>query len=200
MSFMTAAQARLYIPSMTGSGSDTDLDALIGRLHRVFAWYLGFQPATAGANPVITATNYTQYMTANGGVELRLPYLPVQSIGSIYDDADRVYGASTLVASGDYDLHGDTGLVILKSTASHGEWSSAHRAIKVTFNAGFSSVPGAIVHAGGIQMAHIWAGRNYVGKKNVSQGGASMTVADLQLLPEVKESLAPYRMPSAFIG
>ena len=200
MSFMTPAQARLYIPALTGTGEDANLTLLIDRLEMVFAWYLGFQPSTAGGNPGLSETTYTLYLDGPGGQELYLPYLPVLSIGSIHDDPDREYGSADLVAASDYELFGDTGLVILKNAATHGQWSTSSRAIKAVFNAGYSTVPSAIVHAGGIQIAHLWAGRNSVGKSNLSQGGASLTLKDLTLLPEVKESLASYRIPSAFLG
>ena len=200
MALMTAAQARLYIPALSGTAEDTNLDTLIGRLHRVFAWYLGFQPNAPGNNPSLETTTYTKYMDGPGGQALRLPYIPVQSITSIHDDPDRVYGAADLVDSGDYELFGDEGLVMLKNAGTQSAWSTSTRAIKIVFVGGYATVPGPIVHAGGLQLAHWWVGRNSVGKTNVSQGGGSATMKTLELLPEVKEALAPYRMPSRFIG
>lgn len=200
MALLTAAQARLYIPSLTGTAADSDLDLLIGRLHRVFAWYLGFMPNAAGNNPSLETTTYTMYFDGPGGQELRLPYIPVASITSIHDDPDRAYGSGDLVASGDYTLYGEEGLVILKNDASHSVWSTSKRAIKVVFVAGYATVPGPIVHAGGLQIAHWWAGRSHIGRTNVSQGGGSISIKSMELLPEVKEALAPYRMPQAFVG
>lgn len=200
MALLTAAQARLYIPQLAGTSEDSNLDLLIGRLHRVFAWYLGFMPNAPGNNPSLETTTYTMYMDGPGGQALRLPYIPVQSVTSIHDDPERVYGSEDLVASGDYELFGDEGLVMLKNAGTHSVWSSSKRAIKIVFVAGYSTVPGPIVHAGGLQIAHWWAARNHIGKSNVSQGGGSSSLATLELLPEVKEALAPYRMPSRFIG
>lgn len=200
MALMTASQARLYIPALSGSAADSDLDSLIGRLGRVFAYYLGFPPNTGGNNPSLETTTYTQTFDGPGGVTLKLPVVPIQSVTSIHDDPDREYGAADLVAASDYEVDLQKGLVILKPTSVHGNWSTAYRAVRVVYVAGYATTPGAIVHAGGLQIAHWWTARNHIGKTNISQGGGSASLKTLELLPEVKEALAPYRMPSAFIG
>ena len=200
MALMTAAQARLYIPALSGTAADTDLDSLIGKAARVFAYYLGFPPNAAGTNPSLETVTYTQTLDGPGGVTLKLPVIPIQSVTSIHDDPDRAYGSGDLVAASDYEVDLERGLVILKPTSVHGNWSTSYRAIRVVYVAGFATTPGAIVHAGGLQIAHWWGARNHIGKTSISQGGGSASVKTLELLPEVKEALAPYRMPSVFIG
>ncbi len=202
MALITAAQARLYIPALSGTAADSELDLLIGRVGRVFAYYLGYPINTAGATnvPSLETTTYTQTFDGPGGVVLKLPVTPVQSITTIHDDPDREYNSDDLVAASDYEIDSLQGLVILKTGSTHGNWSTSYRSVRVVYVGGFSTTPGAIVHACGLQIAHIWANRHSIGKTSISQGGGSASIKSLDLLPEVKEALAPYRLPSAFIG
>lgn len=197
MAIMTASEARLYVRGITGTGEDSNLDTLISRADAVFASYVGLPPASAGGVATLEDTTITLYLDGPGGQELRLPYGPVLSITSIHDSDDRLYSSADLVAASDYELYGDESLVRLKDTSSHGYWGTERRAIKVAAVIGFATIPEDIKHAAGLQVAHWFQGRDHVGRKSVSQGGGSITVMGLELLPEVRQALNPYRQAGA---
>ena len=197
MAIMTAAEARLYVRGITGTGEDSNLSTLISRADAVFASFLGLPPASAGAAATLEDTTITLYLDGPGGQELRLPYGPILSVTSIPDSDDRLYSSADLVAASDYELYGDESLIRLTDTSSHGYWSTTRRAIKVAAVIGFSTIPEDIKHAAGLQVAHWFQGRDHVGRKSISQGGGSITVNGLDLLPEVKQALAPYRQAGA---
>ena len=197
MAIMTAAEARLYVRGITGTGEDSNLSTLISRADAVFASFLGLPPASAGAAATLEDTTITLYIDGPGGQELRLPYGPILSVTSIHDSDDRLYSSADLVAASDYELYGDEALIRLTDTSSHGYWSTTRRAIKVAAVIGFSTIPEDIKHAAGLQVAHWFQGRDHVGSKSINQGGGSITVNGLDLLPEVKQALAPYRQAGA---
>ena len=201
MAIATAAQVRDYIRGLTGTAEDTTLDTLIARCDSVFASYLGFGPPwpTSG-DPTIEDTSYTLVLDGPGGIDLRLPVYPVQSITSIYDSADRLYGSDDLIPSADYTVYGDEGIVTLDADGSTGGWSKIKRGIKVTAVLGWATIPDSIVHACGMQVAHWYNARDHIGRTNISQGGGSITVRDLGLLPEVRQALAAHRLPSSWVA
>ena len=200
MAIMTAAEARLYIRGITGTAEDTNLDALIARADALFAGYIGLPSPTVGGNPTLEDSTHTIYLDGPGSQSLQLPFLPVQSITSIHDSELRTYDAPDLVAASDYELFGDEGLVRLKDSSAHGLWSEYKRAIKVVAVIGWATIPEAIKHAAGLQVAHWFQGRDHVGRTSVAQSGGTINVHDLGLLHEVREALQPYRQASVWVG
>lgn len=203
MAIATAAQVRVYIRGLSSSSTaeDTTLDTLIARCDSVFASYLGFGPPwpTSG-DPTIEDTSYALIMDGPGGVDLRLPIYPIQSVTSIYDSADRLYSSADLIPSGDYTVYGDEGIVTLDADGTTGDWSKVTRGLKVTAVLGWSTIPDAIVHACCLQVAHWYSARDHIGRTNVSQGGGSIAVRDLGLLPEVRQALAAHRLPASWVA
>lgn len=200
MAIMTAAEARLYIRGITGTAEDTTISTLIARADAVFAAYIGLPAPAVGGNPTLEDTSHTIYIDGPGGLGLQLPFLPVQSVTSIHDDPDRNYASTELVAASDYTVFGDEGLVQLKDASIHGSWSKTTRAIKVIAVIGWTTVPEAIKHAAGLQVAHWFQGRDHVGRTSVAQGGGTINVNDLGLLAEVTQALQPYRQASVWVG
>lgn len=199
MAIMTAAEARLYIRGITGTGEDTNIDSLIARADALFAGYIGLPSPTVGKSNA--GRQHPHHLSDGPGSQyLQLPFLPVQSITSIHDNDERDYGSLDLVASGDYDLFGDEGLVRLKDDSAHGTFSDIKRAIKVVAVIGYTTIPQAIKHAAGLQVAHWFQGRDHVGRTSVAQGGGTIDVHDLGLLHEVREALQPYRQASLWVG
>lgn len=200
MAVLDAATVREYLPSLTGTGEDTALDSLIARFGALAAQYLGYQPASVGGNPTVEDTTYTLYLDGDGSKYLQLPITPVVSVTSLHVDIDRKYGSDRLVDSGDYELFGDEGLVLLKVDSTQGEWDRGKRTVKAVVVAGFTTIPMPIKHACAMQVAFWWQARAHLGKTSVSQGGGSSSVATLKLLPEVRQALEPYRLPSSLLG
>jgi len=200
MAIMTAAEARLYLRAITGSAEDSNIDSLIARADALFAGYIGLPSPTVGGNPTLEDSTHTIYLDGPGSQYLQLPFIPVQSITSIHDSDERDYGALDLVDAADYDLFGDEGLVRLKDDSAHGTFSDIKRAIKVVAVIGYTTIPQAIKHAAGLQVAHWFQGRDHVGRTSVAQGGGTIDVHDLGLLHEVREALQPYRQASIWVG
>lgn len=200
MAVLDAATVREYLPALSGTGEDTAIDSLIARFGALAAQYLGYHANAAGGNATVEDVTYTLYIEGDGSKYLRLPITPVVSITSLHVDVDRVYGSSKLVDSGDYELFGDEGLVVLKQNSTQGQWEQGRRGVKAVVVAGFTTIPMAIKHACAMQVAYWWTARGHLGKTSVSQGGGSSTVATLQLLPEVRQALEPYRLPSSLLG
>lgn len=192
MAIATAANVRDYIRALTGTGEDTLLNSLILRFDRVGSAYCGFP--TASNLSTFENNTYTHYFDGDGSDRLQLRVVPANTITSIHVDVDRLYTSSTLVDSGDYVLDSELGLVILETTSTQGRFDVGYRSTKVVYTAGFTSIPDAIVHACGLQVNHWYMNRDTIGKSNISQGGSTIQVKSLSLLPEVKEALGPYRL------
>ena len=137
MAIITAAQARLMIPQLTGTAEDTDIDTMIARADAVFGRWLGYPRASTSTQSTVESTTYTHYlhgpMTTNKRA-IMLPVRPVVSVTSVHDDTNLDYGSSFLVASGDYTIDTERGIVELNPDSTHGGWSRARRAIMVRFS------------------------------------------------------------------
>ena len=205
MAIITAAQAKAYIPTLSASSStdDTLLNTLISRFDTVAAGHLGFVRQSSGAISIESGT-YVEYLDGPGGRELHLSAKPVTSVASIYDDPDAEYTADELIAASDYTLYGIEGLVMLDTTGADTYFSTAHRAIKATYTGGYgdagATMPTGIKHAACLQVAHWYNHRASIGKTNVSSQGQSANLQSLDLLPEVKAALRPYRLATNWVG
>lgn len=198
MPVITNAEAKEYIPTLSASSTsdDTLLTNLTNKFDCLAAGYIGFIPATSGSMSMQSAT-YTEYLDGPGGRRLYLAAKPVIDITSIYDDPDLDYtDAADLIAASDYTLHGLEGLVILDTDSTVGAFSSAPRAIKVTYRAGWASgaFPATIKHAAAIQVAHWYNSRAHIGRTNISAGGQTAALSTLELLPETRQALNQHRV------
>lgn len=205
MASLTAAEAREGIPGLTGTAADTAIDTIIGRVDALIAKYLGFPPATVGANPSFETATLIRYLPGpmfDDPQALALGIYPVQSVTSIYDDPTRGYAADTLVASGDYTLDGQTGIVWLSPTGTRSAWSKGPRAVKATIVAGWSTVPKVIKEAAIREVAMRWRWRHQPqAVQSSSKGGASSSTripAD-DVLPETKVALAGLVLPGSIL-
>ena len=201
MALITAAEAKKYLPSLSGSDEDTFIEGLITAADAAFAEFCGYPEHTAGSPPSMLQQTYTRYFTDEIGLgiegdsqRLRLGVTPAVSVTTIHEDSDWSYASGDLVDSGDYILLTDTGLVILKPDSSHGSWLASYRAIKVVFEAGWATVPGTLKLATQLIVAHWFRLRDRAGKSSVSFGPSSE-----QLRPEtwpdaVKELLRRFTL------
>ena len=204
MALITAAEARAYIPTLTGTTDDTLLSTLISRFDAAAAGYMGYPKQSSGAVTIESGT-YVEYLDGPGGRELTVTAKPVTAVASIYDDPDLDYtDAADLVASGDYTVYGVEGRVVLDYDAAYPAWSESRRAIKITYGAGYGDagapLPVAIKHAACLQVAHWYGARAHIGKTNLSIGGQTAKLNTLELLPEVKKTLAPYGLATSWVG
>jgi hypothetical protein len=203
MAIATAAQVRVYIPSLTGTAADTDIGTLIDRFDALAARYIGFPVYDSGTNPTLEDQTYTFILDGQGGRTLYCPIRPLVSITSIYDDPTGKFAAATLIAATDYnDIsrlgHGE---VVLDSDAVHGVWSDAEYAIKLTVVAGWSTIPSEIVEACCQWVAAKFNNRGSHGRSSVGVGEAVVNLTDVDdvLPPAVRAILAPYRCFNALM-
>lgn len=194
MPLITAAQAKAYIPGISGTGLDTTLEALIEAADQALAAWCRFPLPSSGGERTLTSASYVLYLDGPGGQELWLPMAPVSAVASIYDDPDCAYGSTTLVDSGDYTLFADEGLVRLDYDAVHGTWSKTGRALKVSCTAGYSSTPDWVRHACAMLVAHWWRREiPEIGAKPDELANVSDRVRMMPLPPSVRSAIAPAR-------
>lgn len=196
---ISAAEARLQLPSLQGTVEDEVLVVLIQTAGEMIATHLGYPAASASAESTAESTSYTLYLNGPGGRDLVLPVWPVTAITSIYDDEDRSYAASSLVSSGDYAIEeGATGRVLLTATATHGAWSTGKRAIKATFTAGYTTIPSWLKHAARLTVRALYDLRTAQGQTSRNVGNQSVSLRDQHAIPEeARRILAPHRLPRA---
>lgn len=196
MALLTAAQARLHLPGLTGTGEDTAIGTIIDRVEALIAVFIGHPPASVGGTPTVESTTYTLYTDRGAapiridGDDLVLPVRPLTAVSAVYDDDQRSYG--TAVSSADYEVLGDEGRIRLLPTRSHAGWSSDIAAIKVACTAGWSTAPDWLAHAVALWMRHIWDLRREQGRESTSQQGVSVSFRDETMPDVVRESLAPH--------
>jgi hypothetical protein len=201
LALITTTEAKEVLLDVQGATTDDLISSLITTVGRLIANYLGYPPATAGAQATAESSSYTLYLDGPGGRELYIPVYPVTAIASIYDSVDRRYAASDLVSSSDYTLiEGQHGLVELDWDAQHGAWSTARRAIKVTCTAGWSTIPDPIKQAAKLAVKHHLQLRNKLGKTTETQAGGNTSYVEPTELPkEAKLMLNRYRLPTVMV-
>ncbi len=202
MALITAAEARDYLPSLSGTGEDTTLDRFIARAGAMMAAWCGYPPASAGATPTLEDVTHIHYLDGPGGRDLLLRVTPVVSITSLYDDPDRVWAAATLVAAADYTLlDGERGQVLLTSTATHGVWNEGRGFIKATYVAGFATIPDDLKGICAELVKHLWSRRTLQGKTSVTASGAQVSKeADNHGIPaHIRAELGRFRLPGTML-
>lgn len=151
MALVSAATLREYLPEISGTDADTELNNLIARVEASVARYLGFVAPDSGATASLDENTYTVYLDGPMKLEpeaLQLPMRPIVTVASVHTDPDREYGSSTEIANTQYDIDKVNGRLILKSDSTE-YFDTGYRFIKVVYNAGYdnSSPPAELVHA-----------------------------------------------------
>lgn len=193
MAVITQAEARVYLLGV--SVDDSVVADLITRADAILAAWCGYEAATEVGAPTFEDVTVTRYMPGPGGRDLWLPVWPIVSITSIYDDPEEVYGATTLVASGDYDIR-DRGRVRLKGTATHGTWTEDADAlpIKVVWVGGWATPPSAIKQSVAEYVAVLWRLRAGPGVSSNSSQKGTTNIPTGEIPMSIKQRLAPYRL------
>jgi len=121
---------------ISGSNSDTDdvIGDLIDSVSVLFETY---------CNKKIMSREYEdEIYDGNAGNRLFTRQYPITSIDSIYDDTEWNFGTDTLIPSGDYMIHPDMNNVYFKDNILDDGVGN----IKITYTAGYESVPADIKH------------------------------------------------------
>jgi hypothetical protein len=86
------------------------------------------------------AANYTEYYKGDGTNRLLVNQYPINSVASIYDDIDRVWGSDTQIEAAAISISDRiSGIVILEDDIF--SESDDIENIKITYNAGYSTIP-----------------------------------------------------------
>lgn len=202
MAVVTPAEVKDYLPTLTGTASDSVLATLVSRFNSLIAAHLGYPKQSSGVMSIESGT-YVEHLDGPGGIELQVTVKPLISVTSIYDDPDLEYtDAADLIAASDFTVYGHEGKVLLDYNATDASFSAGYRHIKITYVAGYtdSTMPNAIKHAACMQVAHWYNARAHIGKTNLSSQGQTVALKTLELLPEVVKALQPYRTANDWIG
>lgn len=198
MALVSAATLREYIPEITGTDADTELNNLILRVESSVAKYLGFVPPDSSTSATLDSSTYTAFLDGPflfDSTVLQLPYKPVVSITSVHSDPELEYGSSTEIASSQYHLDKENARLILKSDAT-ASFDTGYRYIKVVFVAGFdnSDPPDDLVHAICLLASSLQRSKQGQGYQNINARNVTINFSPKTSLPkEVKELLVGYR-------
>ena len=141
------------------------------------------------------ATYTNEDYNGNGTRILILKNYPIISVASLYDDVNRDFGASTLIAAADYIVWKDEGeieLVEEKFTTGVGN-------VRITYDAGFAVIPQDLRDACREEAAGIFErskkGKAALGLDSASDEGGSESYVALQdgFLPQTLQVLKRYR-------
>ena len=154
-SLVTVAECKALIPELTGTAMDTVIESLAAQVSTLIARHCGYPAASAGAAPTMDSASYVRYYDGPGGRDLDLEVYPVTAVASVYDDADRTWGASTLIDSANYTLIDGRRLLL----ASGYSFSTAKGAIKVSFTAGDATPDDGLKRIAIMAVREAWAAR-----------------------------------------
>jgi len=202
MALVTTDLLKEYLPEVSGSGADTQLENILDRVESRIARFLGY-PAPDGSNTTTLAVStYTLYIDSywyDDITVLQLPIKPVVSISSIHADPDRKYGADTEVNSNEFEIDKQQGLLIIKPETSTVGFTKSYRVNKVVGTFGFTLFHLDLIHAVCVYASHLYRAKSSQGKKSQSVRNANTTYS-LNIMPdEVKEILYPYRASQVII-
>ena len=175
------------IYGISGTSDDALLALLISQVSRRLESYCK-RTFTKGASDA------TEYMTGGSKV-LEPKQFPISGITSIIEDNDRLFTGDALDATSYYQ----DGRFIYRVDGER--WSSEIGTIKLVYNGGYTdsggtlqAVDDAIVEAAMIQTAFIYQRRLRLGTSSVAGGdGSVQTLTEVDLLPEVRKALMPFR-------
>ena len=196
MAMVSAATLKTYLPEITGSLADSDLNDLLERVECATARYFGWVKPDGANDPQLLAATYTFYLngpTFGNPSVLQIPIRPVNSITSIHSDPNRQYTDDTQISSDDFDLDSLLGQAILDPVNATDSFEYAFRAIKVVANCGYTTLPADLEHAICVWASQLHRNKATQGKESITQRAATVSISPKSMPPEVKEYLAPFR-------
>lgn len=191
MALTTIAAVKAFADPQMGAGSDTELTAAVARVD-------GWLSQVTGRT--IEQATLVRYFDGDdlGGRVLYLPsghYPVLHNEGS--DEVGVEEDGSALTVTDGYDTATDVWVSNANATATilapaslrrNGTWSTGRRNIKVTYKAGYPTVPDWIEW---LALELVWLefkSPGWLGKSNVSQAGESVTWSK-DLTPQARRAL-----------
>jgi len=141
----------------------------------------------------LKARDLTEYYSGDGSNTLMLNNYPINSIASIYDDLDRTYGADTLIDNSDYVIM-PTNLAF-KVIYDGSVFMKGIRNIKITYNAGYSTIPWDLREACLELVGFYWMNteEKRFGILSINLGDGSVRIDTTQIPKSVLQILEAYR-------
>lgn len=196
MALVTADVLREYLPEVSGTGADTELNNLIARVESALARWLGFPSPDNSNTPTLDVTTYTIYVDSpdyDDVSRLPLPLKPIVTITSVHADAEREYPADSEITSSEYELDKQRGIIILKPNVATEGFVRAYRGNKVVGTFGFTAYHKDIIHAICVYASQLQRAKSSQGKKSATTRQTTTSYLPNTIPEEVKEILYPYR-------
>ena len=177
MALITASEAKDLIPSLTGTTDDTLLTTLTVRVSAAFARFCGYPPASVGVAPTMESASYVLEHDGSGTRELMLLAAPATAVSAARVDPTQDWTDDTyLVTAGTYAIV-DGDRLRLKSTATQGTWTAGTRNVRVSFTAGYTTVPADLKHLAARVVGYWYDQRQIRGRSATTQGGQGGSVS-----------------------
>lgn len=179
---------------LTDTSKDNFLTNTLNAAWKAAVNYIGYD---------LNATDYVEYIDGDSTDSILLSYYPVISIASIYDDMNRVFDSTSLVPATDYVLYEDTGKV--RKLNSDGQyivigipfsaivWNKGVRNIKVTYTAGYATIPYDAARAVVLLAAWYAQRAGTEGKNSETLGGKTVQYDAYSIPLWIRQLLLPYK-------
>lgn len=181
-SLITLDEVKNFI-GMTGSTTETDnlLEDLINRTSILFESYI---------NEKILSRVYTEYFDGKGAMVLFPKHSPITVITSIYDDYDWDWETDDLIDADDYRIVDDRYITLKSSVSVLGDYKQN---IKITYTAGYSTVPDDLKQACITEVSRMYKNRNQVDVTSKTLSDGSVSFFDKDFLPLTITTLNKYK-------
>lgn len=125
---------------------------------------------------------------------LMVAQYPIENVSSIHVDNDQSWTADAQLASDEFRLSLERGLIFYGTTGKT-RWPEGRQNIRAIYTGGYAAlaVPEGIKRAFRLQAGFEWRNRLQLGKESVSAQGMSVSLAPAELLRDVRDGLAVYR-------
>ncbi len=138
--------------------------------------------------------DYTnEYHDGEGDVYVLTEEYPINSVASLYDDVDRLFGDTTLIDPLDYVIYSDIGKIQLINGATTvfagGIFSTGEQNVKITYNAGYTVIPSDLKLITGEILS-----KKYKQFRDRRIGYSTLTSAGENMAIELKDILPDHRM------
>ncbi len=142
--------------------------------------------------------SYTEYYDGTGTGDLVLNQRPIVTLTSVWEDSDREFGSDDLLTEADDDIVVDYTAGIISKIGSSilsdsdATWSSGIQSVKVTYTAGYTTVPFDVQQACIETVMHWYNNRGRLGLSSMSLGGVSVSFGKTALPEHVQAILAQH--------
>ena len=176
--------------TISGENEDTELDNLLIDYINQVSWLMN-----SLCDREIKARTQTEYYDTDGSYTLYLNHPPIASL-QLYQDSERSFGTDTLIASTDYELYTERGMVYLTGTG----FLHDRRTTKAVYTGGWSTIPHDIQGLCLQLIEKRYARRRSEGKESTSDESGKAVTWGAFLDEYANAVIAKYRRRGSFGG